>query len=161
MSNFISGYYYEKKRFNTLYSIQTNVRRNNGSYWIPYGCVTRNALKTHEGLFGLLFGVLRRFQQFFSHITADSSPTYMFLGFLTLVLHTQLAAFPNRLIVHWWKTNDACHNDFCWTSERMLAELGFELSTPGLTARVATDWTTLYDGNRMFVPHKPFEIRRF
>ena len=51
----------------------------------------------------------------------------------------QLAAFPHRLIAHWWKTNDACHNDFCETSERMLVELWFEFTTPGLTARVATD----------------------
>ena len=25
--------------------------------------------------------------------------------------------------------DDACHSDFCQTSERMLAELGFELTT--------------------------------
>ena len=28
-------------------------------------------------------------------------------------LSKQLAAFPHRLLAHWWKTNDACHNDFC------------------------------------------------
>ena len=32
--------------------------------------------------------------------------------------------------------------DFCQTSERKLAESGFELMTPGLTARIVTDWTT-------------------
>ena len=51
----------------------------------------------------------------------------------------QQAAFPHRLIGHWWKTNDACHNDFCQTSWSILAELGFQLTTPGLTARVKTD----------------------
>ena len=37
---------------------------------------------------------------------------------------------PHRLLAHWWKTNDACHSNFCQTSERMLAELGFKLTTP-------------------------------
>ena len=36
--------------------------------------------------------------------------------------------------------NEACHNDFCQTTERLLAELGFEHLAPGLTSRVATDW---------------------
>ena len=44
----------------------------------------------------------------------------------------QLAAFPHRLLVHWWKTNDNCHSDICQTSEWMLAELGFKLTTPWL-----------------------------
>ena len=51
----------------------------------------------------------------------------------------QLAAFPHRPIAHWWKTNDVCQYDFRQTSERMLAELRFELPTPGLTARVKAD----------------------
>ena len=51
----------------------------------------------------------------------------------------QLAAFPHRLIAHCWKTNDACHYDFRQTSERMLAELRFKLTTHGLTARVKAD----------------------
>ena len=42
----------------------------------------------------------------------------------------QLAAFPHRLIAHWWKKNDACHYDFRQTAERMLAELRFELTAP-------------------------------
>ena len=46
-------------------------------------------------------------------------------------------------LVHWWKTNDACRIAFCQTSERKLAEPGFELTTPGLTARVSTDWATV------------------
>ena len=40
----------------------------------------------------------------------------------------------------WWKTNDAYYSDFCQTSETMLAELGLELTTPGLTAHFAIDW---------------------
>ena len=36
--------------------------------------------------------------------------------------------------------NNACHIDFFQTSERILAELDFEHTAPGLTARVATDW---------------------
>ena len=36
--------------------------------------------------------------------------------------------------------NNTYHSDFFQTSERMLAELGFELTTPGLTTRVATEW---------------------
>ena len=43
------------------------------------------------------------------------------------ILSTQLAAFPHRLLAHWWKTNNACHSNFYQTSERILAELGFEL----------------------------------
>ena len=38
--------------------------------------------------------------------------------------------------------NDACYIDFCQTMEKMLAELGFELTTAGLTPRVATDCST-------------------
>ena len=74
--------------------------------------------------------------------------TYSFVSWLSLtstsynILSKQLAGFPHRLIAHWWKTNDACHNDFCQTSEIMLVELGFELITPGLTTRVATNWAT-------------------
>ena len=30
-------------------------------------------------------------------------------------------------LAHRWKTNDACRNDFCQTSERKLAEPGFKL----------------------------------
>ena len=33
--------------------------------------------------------------------------------------------------------NDAVHSDFCRTSEKMLAELGYEQTIPDLTARVA------------------------
>ena len=47
----------------------------------------------------------------------------------------QLASFPQRLLVQWWKTNDACRVDFlCQTSERMLAELGFEFTTLGFNS---------------------------
>ena len=53
----------------------------------------------------------------------------------------QLAAYPHRLLAQFWKTSDVCQSDFSKTSERMLAELGFELTTPRLTARVATDLT--------------------
>ena len=49
--------------------------------------------------------------------------------------------FPHRLIAQWWETNSACKNDFCETSENMLTELGFELTIPWLTARIA-DWKT-------------------
>ena len=38
--------------------------------------------------------------------------------------------------------NNACHSDFCQTLERILTELGSELTAPGLTAYVATDWAT-------------------
>ena len=38
--------------------------------------------------------------------------------------------------------NDACHIDFCQMSERMLAKLGFKLTTPGLTAHIATNRDT-------------------
>ena len=81
-------------------------------------------------------------------------PVLMFLGFLTPVLQTTLfpsnwLLFSHRSIAHWWKTNDACHNDFCQTLERMLAELGFKLTTLGLIARVAT-------GARRRVTQGPF-----
>ena len=74
--------------------------------------------------------------------------TYLYVSWLSHArtsnnnLSKQLTAFPHSLIAHWWKTNDACHNDFCQTSEGMLAELGFELTTPRLTTHVATDWAT-------------------
>ena len=55
------------------------------------------------------------------------------------ILCKQLAAFQHRLLAHWGKTNDDCHSDFCQNLEIMLAELGFELISSGLTARVATD----------------------
>ena len=53
-------------------------------------------------------------------------------------LPKQLAAFPHRLSPRWWKTNDACRIDFCQSSERKLTEPRSELTTPWLTARVAT-----------------------
>ena len=68
------------------------------------------------------------------------------LVFVTPVLHT--AIFPSNWllfhidIAHWWKTNDACRIDFRQSSKRKLIEPGFELTTTGLTARVATDWAT-------------------
>ena len=34
------------------------------------------------------------------------------------------SAISHRLLVHWWKMNDACHSDFWQMSERMLTELG-------------------------------------
>ena len=48
----------------------------------------------------------------------------------------QLAAFPHKLLAHWLKTNDTCHSDFFQTLERMLAKMGFKLTTPGKTACV-------------------------
>ena len=62
-----------------------------------------------------------------------SSPTHAFPGFLTTALHTTI--FPSNWLLfhidlaHWRKTNDACQ-----LSERKLAEPGFKLTTPGLTA---------------------------
>ena len=107
---------------------------------------------------------LRTSIQNFSHVMAASSPTHMFPGLLTPVLHTtynvlskQLATFPQRLLAHWWKTSDACHSDFCQTSERMLAELGFKLTTPVLTAHVTTDWATgAHDEQFPFFCHNVF-----
>ena len=43
---------------------------------------------------------------------------------------------------NWLETNDACRIDFCQLSERLLVELEFELTTPGLTVRVAADRAT-------------------
>ena len=43
------------------------------------------------------------------HITIANSPTHVFPGFPTPVIHKlpkQLAAFP-QMFAHWWKTNDA------------------------------------------------------
>ena len=50
--------------------------------------------------FTIYWGI-RRFQQFFSHITAASSPSHVFPH---NKLPKQLAAFPHRLCAHWWKT---------------------------------------------------------
>ena len=65
---------------------------------------------------------------------AASSPTHVsWLSHTNTsynILSKQLAAFPHKLIAHWWKTNVVCHNDFYQTSERMLAKLGFKLTTP-------------------------------
>ena len=67
-----------------------------------------------------------------------------FPGFLTPVLYTTI--IPSNWLLfhialaHWWKTNDACRIDFCQMSVWKLVEPGFKLTTPGLTARVATDW---------------------
>ena len=38
--------------------------------------------------------------------------------------------FSHILFGHWSKKNDAYCIEFCRTSERMLAELGFEITTP-------------------------------
>ena len=85
-----------------------------------------------------------------SHFTAASSPTYVLPSYLTPVLHIslskQLAVFPHRLLAHWWKTNEACHNDFCQTSGRMLAELGFEITNPGHV--FFSDWNNLNNVGR-------------
>ena len=76
----------------------------------------------------------------------DCHFTYSYVSWLsyTSTQHNrsskQQAAFPHRLLAHWWKATDACHSDFCQTTERMLAELGFELKSPGLTACVVTNW---------------------
>ena len=56
-----------------------------------------------------------------------------------IILSKQLATCPHILLN---SSLDAGHSDSCQTSERMLAELGIELTTPGLTARVATDCAT-------------------
>ena len=85
-----------------------------------------------------LIGVLRRFQQLFSHITAASSPTHVFPCFPTINFSNNWLLF-DRLYAYWWKTNDLCRIDFNQMTERMLAELGFKLTTDGLTAHVATD----------------------
>ena len=42
-------------------------------------------------------------------------------------------AFKDILSANLWKINDASRIDLCQTSERMLAEQAFELTTPGLT----------------------------
>ena len=39
----------------------------------------------------------------------------------------QLAVFPHRLIAHWWKTNDAFHNDFC---QRISCRAGVRTHNP-------------------------------
>ena len=57
-------------------------------------------------------------------------------------LSKQLTASPRRLVPHWWKANNACRIVFCQTLERMLAELGMQLTSAELTTSVATDWTT-------------------
>ena len=54
-------------------------------------------------------------------------------------------------LAHWWKTNDAYRIDFCQSSERKLAEPGLELTTPGLTARVATNWATVKTDEKLFI----------
>ena len=64
--------------------------------------------------------------------------------YITTVLHTTFLPsnwllFHIRLITLWCNTNAACHYDFRQTSERILAELWFEFTTPGLTARVKAD----------------------
>ena len=43
--------------------------------------------------------------------------------------------------ISWFFHTSTPHN-FCQSSERKLAEPGFELTTPGLTTHVATDWAT-------------------
>ena len=52
-------------------------------------------------------------------------------------------AFLHQYFIHhiFLATNNACHNDIWQTSESMLVALGFELTAPGLTARVATGRT--------------------
>ena len=82
----------------------------------------------------------------FSHIPVASSPLHVFPGCLTPVIHTTI--FPSN----WLLSHIGCKpiggrrmtlvTVTCQTTERMLAELGFKLTTPGLTARVATDWAT-------------------
>ena len=67
----------------------------------------------------------------------------------------QLASFPRRLLSHWWKTNYACPSVFCQTSDIMLAVLGFELTTQGLKARVATDWP---NGSRSVTLDRPVQF---
>ena len=93
-----------------------------------------------------LIGVKRRFQQFLT-LYHGSQFTYSCISWFS---HTSTP--PNNLpkqlllfhiyLAHWWKKNDACRIDFCQSLERKLAELGFEITTPGLTARIATDWAT-------------------
>ena len=86
---------------------------------------------------------LTPFQQFFSHITTTSLPTHVFSWIphnsTSHQLSKQLAVFLHKLLAQCWNTNGACHSDFCKTSERKLAELGFELTTPGLSALIATE----------------------
>ena len=42
----------------------------------------------------------------------------------------QLAAFPHRLIAHWWKTNDACHNDFLSNVRKKVGRAGVRFQNP-------------------------------
>ena len=49
--------------------------------------------------------------------------------------------------------NETSGIDFCQTSGKMLAELGFELTTPGLRASFANDWTT---GFAAYIRLNPF-----
>ena len=62
---------------------------------------------------------------------------HVFPGFLNISI--QLAAFPHILIADWWKKNDACRIDICQTLDKLFAEQRFELTIPGLKARVATE----------------------
>ena len=68
---------------------------------------------------------------------AAISPTHVFPGFPTPVMHT--TNFPSNWLLFHIRLNDACLIDFYQISEGMLAKLGFDLTTPGLTACVATE----------------------
>ena len=93
-----------------------------------------------------LIELLHHFQQFFNHIMAASSPTCVFYlshSSTPHILSKQLASFSHRLLSHWWKTNDAGHNDFCQTTERMFTKLWFKLTT----AQVTSLPTEIYRGS--------------
>ena len=79
---------------------------------------------------------LRPFQQLFSHIMCIRG----FHGFLTPVLHTTYFFSTYTVSPIRWRRMTHVTVTFVKTSERMLAELGFEFITLGLTARVAIDW---------------------
>ena len=61
-------------------------------------------------------------------------------------LSKQPDVFPHGLLVCWWKTYDTCRIDFCRMFERMLAELGLELTTlewqPAVYSLSYLDWAS-------------------
>ena len=78
------------------------------------------------------------FQQFISHIKVTHSPIHVFPDFfITVATHNslskQLIAFQHRLFTYWLKTKVAGYIEFVQLLKRLLAELGFELTIPGLT----------------------------
>ena len=63
-----------------------------------------------------IFVLIDWFNAVFNHFSVISwRPVHLFMYFL---------AFSHRLSAHWWKTDDACHNYFCQTSERFVGRAG-------------------------------------